>query len=106
MSAIGNTLIPMVEHECTQLTMLLGTAEFDTTKLLPQSGKALHAILHLYAACGGVREMRDFDAACRLLSISTTLNPVRPKTASKPAKTTQEKNTKTMTLPSRRAPAR
>lgn len=76
MSAIGNTLIPMVEHECTELITLLGKSDFETAKVLGQAGKTLHAVLHLYATCGGVAEMRDFDAACRLLNISTTLNPV------------------------------
>jgi hypothetical protein len=97
MSAIGNTLIPMVEHECTQLTMMLGSGIVDGGKLLGQSGKTLHAVLHLFAACGGVKEMRDFDQACRLLGMSTTLEPVKPVKA---------KTTKTLNLPTRRAPAR
>jgi hypothetical protein len=99
MSAIGNTLIPMVEDECTKLTLLLGIGMIDAEKLLPQSGKTLHATLHLFAACGGVKEMRDFDQACRLLGISATLQPV-------PAPKSKAKTTKTLNLPSRRAPAR
>lgn len=103
MSAIGNTLIPMVEHECTELIALLTKSDFDNAKVLAQSGKTLHAVLHLFATCGGVAEMRDFDAACRLLNISTTINPV-PQPARKGTKPV--KTTKTLNLPSRRAPAR
>lgn len=110
MSTIGHTIIPMVEHECTQLTLLLGQPDFDSAiledgRIMAQSGKTLHAVLHLFAICGGVKDVKNFDEACRLLGISSTLEPVKAKVSRSPIAAHPHKR-KTMSLPSRRAPAR
>lgn len=117
MSTIGHTIIPMVEHECTQLTLLLGQPDFDSAiledgRIMAQSGKTLHAVLHLFAICGGAKDVKNFDEACRLLGISSTLEPVKAKSKISRSPTrdnnqaARSANRKTMTLPSRRAPAR